>query len=385
MSHFGLVWSNLFRRRTRTFLTLASVAVAFLLFVLLRSISAAFDDGINVTATDRLVVGAKYSQIDELPMAQKSQIMALEGVQAITHTKWFGGIYQDGRNFFATFPVDPISYFDLFSELTLEPAGALQKFAQTRTAAVVDIGLMERLGWKVGDVVPLIGGIYPQNDGSTLWEFEIVGVFSENGKGSSFPAFLFHTEYFQEAAAFGRNSVGNWYIRLDDPDRANEIAAQVDALFENSSDPTRTMTADEFNRQFARQVGDMGFITTMIMGAVFFTIVLLTANTMTQALRERIPELAVLKTLGFTNMSVSLLIMSEAMLLCLVGGGIGIGLAYLITPGLSEGLSNVFGNFGIVTRTVWQAVALCLGIGLAIGAIPAINAHRLTIVDALRR
>ncbi len=385
MNLLSLMWANLFRKPTRTYLTLASVTIAFLLFMLLRSISAAFDSGVDTTASERVVVTPKYSQIDSLPYAQKQQIMAIDGVQAITHTSWFGGNYQDPKNFFAKFPVDPLSYFDIYSELDLEPANALERFARERTAAVADIGLMQEYGWQIGDVIPIQGTIYPKADGSRLWEFELVGQFSEGGESSDFPLFLFHYEYFKEAAQFGGSQVDNWVLRLDNPDRADEIAQQIDAMYENSADPTKTATEDEFNRQFARQLGDMGFITTMIMSAVFFTIILLTGNTMTQALRERIPELAVLKTLGFADITVSLMVLGEAILLCMVGGALGIALAFFVGPGMAAALEGIFGNFFVAPAFAVEAILLSIVIGIVIGLIPAVSAQRLAIVDALRR
>ena len=385
MNLLGLMWANLFRKPTRTYLTLASVTIAFLLFMLLRSISAAFDSGLDVSATERVVVTPKYSQIDSLPYAQKQQILSIEGVAAITHSSWFGGNYQDPKNFFPKFPVDPLSYFDIYSELDIEPENALQRFAQERTSAVVDVGLMARYGWQIGDVIPIQGTIYAKADGSRLWEFEIVGVFSENGESSDFPLFLFHYEYFKEAAAFGGDQVDNWILRLDDPDRADEIAQEIDAMFENSADPTKTATEDEFNRQFARQLGDMGFITSMIMSAVFFTIVLLTGNTMSQALRERISELAVLKTLGFGDVTVSLMMLGEAILLCLVGCALGVGAAFLIGPGMAAALEGIFGSFFVNPSFALEALVLSIVIGVVIGLIPALSAQRLAIVDALRR
>jgi putative ABC transport system permease protein len=386
MSLLGLMWANLFRKRTRTFLTLLSVAIAFLLFVLLQAIAAAFDGGVRVDGANRLVIGGKFSQIDNLPFSQKQQILSVEGVEAITHTNWFGGTYQDPKNFFAKFPVDPLSYFDMYPELELQPADALERFARERTSAVVDIGLAQKYGWQVGDVIPIIGTIYPKADGSRLWEFTLVGTFSEGGRSSDFPLFLFHNDYFNEAViGFGKDQVGNWTVRVSDTERADEIAQQIDALFENSSDPTRTTTEDESNRQFARQLGDMGFITTMIMSAVFFTIILLTGNTMTQALRERIPELAVLKTLGFTDATVMWMVLGEAVLLCLVGGAIGVGIAAAMGPGMSVALEGVFGAFVITPQVIGTALALSVLIGLIIGILPALSAQRLTIVDALRR
>ncbi|NKB99857.1 MAG: FtsX-like permease family protein [Pseudomonadales bacterium] len=385
MSIVSLMWANLFRKPTRTSLTLASVTVAFLLFMLLRSISAAFDSGIAVTATDRLMVMPKYSQVDSLPFAQKQQILRIEGVDGIAHTSWFGGTYQDPKNFFAKYPVDPLSYFDVYSELDLEPADALERFTRERTAAVVDVGLMQDYGWEIGDVIPIQGTIYAKTDGSRLWEFEIVGQFTEKGESSSFPLFLFHYEYFKEAASFGGDAVGNWIIRPSSAERADAIAQEIDALFENSADPTKTASEEEYNRQFARQLGDMGFITTMIMSAVFFTIVLLTGNTMTQALRERIPELAVLKTLGFQDGTVSLMVLGEAILLCLVGGVLGVALAFLIGPGLVTALEGIFGSFEVNLTTALEALVLSVLIGTVIGIIPAVSAQRLAIVDALRK
>ncbi len=385
MSLLGLVWANLFRKRTRTVLTLLSVMIAFLLFALLQAVSVAFDGGVEVDGTNRLVVGGKYSQIDQLPYSQKQQILSLDGVDKITHTSWFGGEYQDPKNFFAKFPVDPESYFEVYSELDLEPAGALERFARERTAAVVDISLAQEYGWEVGDVIPIQGTIYPKNDGTRLWEFELVGTFSENGEGSDFPLFLFHFEYFNEATLFGADQVGNWTLTIDDVERADEIANQIDALFENSSDPTRTTTEDEANRQFARQLGDMGFITTMIMSAVFFTIILLTGNTMSQALRERIPELAVLKTLGFTDSTVLFLVLGEALILCVLGGALGAGLAMFMGPGMSAALEGVFGSFEVTPDIFVIALGLSAAVGLLIGLLPALTAQRLAIVDAFRR
>ncbi len=386
MSLLGLMWANLFRKRTRTTLTLLSVVVAFLLFCLLQAIAVAFDGGVEVEGTNRLIVGAKYSQIENLPMNQKQPIMAVEGVEAITHTNWFGGNYQDPKNFFAKYPVDPLSFFDMYSELDLQPQDALQTFAQQRTSAVADITLMERFGWQVGDVIPIEGTIYAKENGDRLWEFELVGSFSEDGKGSDFPLFLFHNEYFNEAVAeFGKDQVGQWTVRISDPQQADEVAQRIDALFENSADPTRTATEDEANRQFARQLGDMGFITTIIMSAVFFTIILLTGNTMSQALRERIPELAVLKTLGFTDTTVLLLVLGEALLLCLLGGVLGAGAALLLGPGMSVALETVFGGFAVTPPIVLSAILLSIIVGLVIGLLPALSAQRLTIVDALRK
>jgi len=245
--------------------------------------------------------------------------------------------------------------------------------------------LAQQYGWEVGDIIPIIGTLYTKKDGTDTWEFELVGTFSNPGEASGFPLFLFNYDYFYEAAARGQGEIGGWTLRVDQPDRISEIASEIDGLFENSSNPTKTATEDEAGRDFAKQLGDIGFITTMIMGAVFFTIILLTGNTMAQALRERIPELAVLKTLGFGDMTISWLVLGEAIILCVFGGMLGVGLAYLMAPGLSASLEGFIGTFEVSGSVAAEAVVLMLATGLVIGLVPAISAKRLTIVDALRK
>lgn len=385
MSFFSLLWANLFRKRTRTTLTLISVSIAFMLFMLLQSISAAFSSGVTLVGVDRLISSGKYGIIEMLPMSQKQQILAVKGVDFLTHQLWFGGIYQEPQNFFPKFPIYPLEYFEMFPELIIAPE-QLQKFAQTRTAAVAEAELAEQYGWKIGDMIPIQADIWPKAGGDRSWAFELVGTFySEEGRN---PVLLFQYDYFNEAIdadLLGADMVGWWTIRVNEPERAAEIATEIDALFENSQNPTRTSTEDEFSRQFAEQLGDIGFIATIIMSAVFFTMILLTGNTMSQALRERIPELAVLKTIGFTDGAVSALVLGEAVVLCTAGGLVGIVMAYGVLSVVGPMLSSFIGSFDFTTATLLLAVGLSILLGIVIGALPALSARRLTIVDALRR
>ena len=382
MKLFGLMWSNLFRKRTRTILTMLSVAIAFLLFMLLRTVAGAFETGGNLVGVDRLIASPKYSIVDSLPVSQKQQILAIEGVAAVTQQQWFGGIYQDPKNFFPKYPVEPREFFAMYEELVIDPE-QLDAFAAKRTAAVAEQQLADQYGWKIGDIIPIEADIWPKDDGTRTWEFELVGTYvSTEGRN---PVLLFQYQYFTEAVAdYGKDQIGWWTVRLSDPERAAEIARTIDRQFENSLNPTRTATEDEFSRQFASQLGDIGFITTIIMAAVFFTIVLLTGNTMTQALRERIPELAVLKTLGFSDGSVSALVLGEAVLLCLVGALGGIALAYGVVAMAGPALEGMLGSFALTIDVVGLALLLALIIGLVIGGLLALTARRLTIIDALR-
>ncbi len=386
MSAIGLVWANLQRRPVRTYLTIFSLLVAFLLFTVLRTIAVWFEQGVSdMSGVDRLVVTAKYSIIDTLPTSQRSQILAVDGVEAITHMTWFGGNYQDPRNFFPKYPVEPRSYFEMFPEYVIDPA-QLDAFENTRTGAVAPASLLEQYGWQIGDRIPIEADIYPLRDGTRLWQFDLVGSYTSDTEAGPPPVFLFHFDYFDEARQFGQGSVGWWTVRISDPDRAPEISSAIDAQFENSVNPVKSATEDEFGRSFAAQLGDIGLITTGILAAVFFTILLLTANTMSQALRERIPELAVLKTVGFSNLKVALVVLGESELLCALGGFLGIALSVLAAPGIDAAMSMA--NFGGFTVS-WEVAAIGAGLavllGIVVGAGPAWSANRLAIADALRR
>jgi putative ABC transport system permease protein len=385
MSFVSLIWAGLFRRKTRTVLTLFSIIVAFLLFGLLRSIADAFSVGVDVAGVDRLIVQPKYSIIDPLPISHMSQITRVPGVAMVTHADWFGGFYQERKNFFPKYPVNPREWFAAYPEFRIDPA-QLDAFEKTRTSAVVPAELAAKYGWHVGDKIPIEADIYPKKDNTRLWEFELVGTYDLPAGGASQGGgvFLFNYDYFDEARQFGQGQVGWFVVRVADPSKAAEVARAIDKQFENSPNETRTATEAEFARQFANQIGNIGLMMGGILGAVFFTIILLTGNTMAQTFRERIPELAVLKTLGFSDVLVSLLVLGEAVLLCAVGGAIGLGIAALLAPGVARGIKDILPGFEIVWQTIAVGLAIAVLLGLLVGAVPALTARRLRIVDALR-
>ena len=384
MNKLGLVWSNLFRRKLRTTLTLFSVLVAFLLFTLLRTVTVAFSGGgFSQPGIDRLVVAPKYSIIDPLPVSLLQQIESVQGVENAAHADWFGGVYQDARNFFPQYPVQPLDWFDLHPEYRID-AAELEAFARTRTGAVAPAELAEKYGWQVGDKIPIQGQIYAQRDGSRLWEFDLVGTYRGPENEPQPSEFLFQYERFSEANEYGPGNVGWYMVRVADSERAAEVAGAIDALFENSVNPTRTSTEAEYNRQFVEQMGNIELMMTGILGAVFFTILLLTGNTMAQGLRERVPELAVLKTLGFTDSGVAWLMLGEAVLLCVFGALLGVVAAFGVAAAVGPQLEAILGEFEVS----WSIVAAALGtsvlLGVVVGVVPSLAARRLTIVDALR-
>lgn len=381
MKYFGLLWAGLFRRPARANLTLASLAVAFLLFGLLQAVHHAFYAGVDVSSAGRLITNGRYSIIDLLPISHMNQIRAVPGVSEVTHSSWFGGTYQDPANFFPKFPVDPTGYLDMYPEIML-PAEQREAFINTRTGVVVARALAERFKWKLGDRIPIIADIWPGKNGNT-WQFDLVGLYDLPEDSSLGDVMLINYAYFDENRLGAQGQVG-WFIsKVSDPNQGGEIAAQIDALFLNSNNETKTATEQEFFLSFAKQIGNIGLIVSGILAAVFFTILLVTGNTMSQAVRERIPELAVLKTIGFTNAHVLALVLAESVLLSLLGGVIGLALAAFVVPGLAQGLRSFLPGMVLPGSALLSGLGLALLLGVAVGIFPAFRAMRLNIVDAL--
>ncbi len=378
MKYLPLVWAGLWRKPLRTIFTLLSVVIAFLLFGLLQGVSTAFDQSVSNAGVDRLVVQSRINFTESLPYAHLAQLESVPGVTAVAYASWFGGYYQDPKNFMFTFPVEPERYFNLFPELKL-PADQLQAFAHTRTGAVVGKDIADKWGWKIGDRVPLKSTIWVNRDGSSDWNFDIVGIFTDPDDRTNENLFLFNHTYFDEARTFGKGTIGWYTVRVADPKQSAAISKAIDERFANSSDETKTLTEKESAQAFLKQQGDIQFIATAIIGAVLFTLLFLTGNTMMQSVRERIPEFAVLKTLGFTETGVLTLILTEALFLCVSAALIGLGLADLAFPQLKS-------MIGVATL---PASVIPLGIGIAallacvIGLPPALRARRMNIIDAL--
>ena len=385
MKYLHLVWAELFRRKTRTFLTLVSILAAFLLFGLLDGVRASFDEaGQSANGAQRLQTGSRLSFIQTLPISLLPRIKQVEGVADTTYANWFGGAYQDPRNQIFSFAVAP-NYLDLYPEIKVDPA-QLEAFHATRTGILVGEKLMSRFGWKVGQKIPLQSTIFPNSDGSKNWAFDIVGVLhggDDANAGWNSQLLLLHYKYFEESTPYVDGDVG-WYVsRVTDVNQADRIAKAIDALSRNSDHETKTMTEQAATANWMKQMADIGLIVGSIMGAVFFTLLLLTGNTMAQAVRERTSELAVLKTIGFTSTSVLLMVLAESVLLVLIGGLAGVALSTVVGSGASAasgGMINIpaLGLDGWVT-----AIGLMVAIGLLVGALPAIRAMRLNIVDAL--
>jgi len=386
MKYLHLIWAALFRRKTRTIFTLLSVLAAFLLFGMLDAVRAAFNAPPTAAGVSRLVVSSRISIIQPLPQSLLARIQTTPGVKDVAYANWFGGYYQEPKNQNVMFQiaVNP-SYLDAYPELVLPPEQR-KVFDETRTGAIIGESAAKVLGIKIGDKIPIKGSIFTNKaSGDTTWTFDIVGIFkaSEAKMRGLENQLMFRWDYFDEGRTFGGGTIG-WYItRVNDPNDSEKVAAAIDAISANSDHETKTQTEQAFNLAFVKQLGDIGLIVGAIMAAVFFTLILLTGNTMAQAVRERIPELAVLKTIGFSNVSVLALVLAESVLLIVLGGVIGLGLAQVLLPAVNAGSGGRM-NFPPIGGSTWTiGLILMIAIGLVVGCLPALRGMRLRIVDAL--
>lgn len=384
MKYLHLVWAALLRRKTRTVLTILSVLVAFLLFGLLDGVRAAFNAGETLAGVDRMVVSSRFSIIQPLPESLVARVQAVPGVRKVTWANWFGGYYQEPKNQLIIFAVGP-DYFEVYPDYGITKP-MIDAFGRTRTGVLVGASLAKRFGWKVGDKLPVKGSIFPDKaTGETTWIFDIVGIYeAPTAKSRALEQqVMLRWKYFDEANAYGSGSVGWIIVQVTNPQESANVARAIDALSVNSDHETKTQTEREFNLSFAKQIGDIGLIVTAIIGAVFFTLMLLTGNTMAQAVRERIPEFATLKTLGFTDRSVLGLVFMESVLLIVIGGVLGLALASVLTPLVSAASGGMLELPPIGLRSWLVGLALMVAVGAIVGVLPALRAMRLRIVDAL--
>jgi putative ABC transport system permease protein len=384
MKYLPLLWRNLVRRKARTTFTFLSVAVAFFLFGLLMAIRNGFDAGIEIAGQNRLLTVHKMSIIQLLPVRYLAQIRATPGVRFATHLTWFGGIYQDPKNFFAQMAVAPDGLLRIYPEFVLDD-DQRARWSATRTGAVAGRKLVERFGWAIGDRIPIQPTFWRPRDGKPVtFEFDLVGVYRGATADVDETQFFFHHDYLMERV--GDPGMVGWYaVEVEDPTRADEVALAVDRQFANSAAETKTTTEKAFMQSFAHQVGDTGAMLSAIAAIVFFVILLITGNTMAQAVRERTGELGVLKTLGFTDLAVMVLVLAEALLLAGLAGALGLALVTLAVPGFAKLVESFLPIFYVPARAVVLGAGLAVLLGIASGGLPAYFAQRLSIVEALRR
>jgi putative ABC transport system permease protein len=383
MKFVRLLLSNFKRHKTRTILTILSIMVAFVLYAYLGAIRTAFSYGVSVAGADRLIVRHKVSLIQLLPASYEAQIERIEGVSDATHATWFGAIYKDPKNFFGQMPVKPEEFMRMYPEFIL-PKEQMEAWLKTRTGAIAGRTTANRFGWKVGDKIPFMATYWRSKEGDRLWTFDLVGIYDGATKETDTSNFFFRFDYFDEMRRGGQGQVGWYYIRVKDPKHAEDVAKRVDAAFANSPAETKTETEKAFVKGFAEQAGNIAAIVMAILTAVFFTILLVAGNTMAQAVRERTSELGVLKAIGFTDGQVLGLVLAEALLIAVVGGGLGLALGALAV-GRGDPTGGALPVFILRVQDVVTGIACVMALGIVSGLLPALQAMRMNPVDALRR
>ena len=378
MKYLRLVLANLGRHKLRTVLTILSVALALFLFASLRSVTTTLAATAQFGGARRLVALNATGLVFPLPLSYANRIKGMSGVTGVSWANWFGGRYGDGNTFFANFAVDPESYLAIYPEIVL-PDSERKAFIQDRTGALIGKRLISRYGWKLGQNVTLQGTIFPG-----AWTFTIRGVYTPTDPAIGDDVLIFHHDYFDER--IGRAGIAGWYIvEIDDASKAPMIAKSIDDMFRNSSSPTKTGTEREFQASFATMWGNVSFLMSTIGLAVVFAILLVTANAMMMSARERTGEIAVLKTIGFSDRLLFALTMVEAGALALIGAALGLGAAKILYPAINFNGAGFLPGFKVATSTLVIGALVALGLMLASGLVPAIRAARLPVVQALRK
>jgi putative ABC transport system permease protein len=385
MKFFMLIWAGLWRKRARTILTMLSIIVAFLLFGLLQGINVGIQKGLGDSGNNRLWTTSRMSAVSAMPVSLLEKIKSVKGVRDVTHISFFGGYFQEAKNALPAFATNIDEFAAVYPELHITPA-QIQAMKTTRAGALIGRPLADTYHWKVGDKIPVGTTIWTDKNGSNNWSFDIVGIFDPDpryAKSQLGSGFWFNYDYWDEGRAFGNHQVHQYITTIDDPANAVAISAQIDKINENSPQETRTQTENAALQSQIKQLADINFITTAIVGAVMFTLLFLTGNTMMQSVRERIPELAVLKTLGFPDRTVCVLVLMESLLLCVFAAVVGLLLSNVAVKIVGAFSGGIFGSGALPLTVVIDGFAIAILLAIISGLAPALRAQRLNIVDAL--
>lgn len=383
MKYLPLIWANLMRRKARTLFTVLSVLVAFVLFGVLGAVRQAFTGSVNLAGVDRLVTMNRISLINPLPISYGDRIATVPDVAEVTYQEWVGGYYQDPRQPIIAMAVEPASYLDVYPEMRL-PSGAREAWIADKQGVIIGSTLAKQYNWKAGDHIPLRSNIWRDKAGNSTWDVTVDAVYTV-AEGGQDNMMLMHYKYLDDVRAFRNNMVGLYIFKVSDPSRSPQIAEQIDQTFANSPYESKTSPEKAFIQGFAAQFGDIGKIVVGIVAAVFFSMLLVTANTMAQSIRERVSELAVLKALGFTRHSVAIMVQCESLLVTMLGGGLGLAIARLLVGGVSTKLIAFLPGFFLPATTFAIGIICMLLMGVLAGALPAVQAMRLQVAVALRR
>jgi putative ABC transport system permease protein len=381
MKFANIIFANLLRKKVRLLLTIGSFAVALFLFVFLAVVRDAFNRGADVAGADRLVIINRTSIINTIPLSYRDKILRIPGVKVITHDNWFGGIYKDEKNFFPQFVIDPDNQREVFPELIVSP-DQWDAFLKDRQGAIAGAKTAERFGWKIGDRIPIKTTLY----GGGAWEFNLVGIYHGKRPQDDETQFWFQWDYFQEKLDPNLKGQVGWYtLRVNNPDDSPRIAKAIDDEFANSPYETKTQTESAFAASWVKQFGNIRFLIVSIGTVVFFTLLLVTGNTMAISVRERTSELAVFKAIGYSDRAVLFFVLAESISIAIIGGMLGVFGAALVVPVMSKALSGLLPSIVLAPSMLVSGMILAVVVGLASGLLPGLGAMRLRVVNALRR
>ncbi|MFC6633887.1 ABC transporter permease [Microbulbifer taiwanensis] len=385
MSDLYLIYKNMTRKPLRLFLTCFAIFIAFLIYGAVTTLKSALDAGIDLAADNRLVVVNKINFTQPLPIAYAQKVAAVEGVEHVTYANWFGGYYQEARNQIVAMAVEPESLLQVYEREIVLPLEQRAAWLGNRQGLIAGKNLAQRLGWKVGDRVPVSSNIFSHKEGGHTWDFVVEGIFTGSDPQHDTNSMYFHYKYFMETQSFGGDWIGWITLTTVDPAQNQRIADEIDNGFANSQAETDTSTEAAFSKAFIEQIGNIGLIIFGVVFMAFFTILILVGNTMALAVRERTGEIAVLKTLGFAAPRIFKMVLTESLLIALIGGLAGLGAAWLIVEGAKATMAQFLPNLVLDSGIALQALAFMLLLGLVTGLLPALNALRLNIVTAFNR
>lgn len=381
MKFSSLIFANLLRKKIRLILTVGSFAVALFLFAFLSVVQNAFNRGADVAGADRLVVIDRVSIINLIPLKYRDQILQIPGVKSITHNNWFGGVYQDEKNFFPQFVIDPENQRQVFPELIV-PDDQWNAFLKDRQGAIAGARTAERFHWKIGDRIPIQTTLY----GGGSWEFNLDGIYHGQRPEDDETQFWLQWDYFEERVPQEVKGQIGWYVlRVNNPDDSVRVAKAIDDKFANSPSETKTETESAFAAGWVKQFGNIQFLILTIGSVVFFTLLLVTGNTMAISVRERTAELAVMKAIGYSGSRVLLFILAESLVIALVGGLLGLGLALIAVPALAKALNGMLPQLVLEPSILVVGLVAALAVGIASGILPGLGAMRMRVVEAFRR
>ncbi|GAA5443746.1 hypothetical protein Misp06_01924 [Microbulbifer sp. NBRC 101763] len=384
MNEFYLIYKNMTRKPLRLFLTCFAIFIAFLIFGAVTSLKTALNSSVELSADNRLVVFNRINFTKSLPIAYYQKVAAVEGVKDVTHLNWFGGYYQEPARQVVSMAVEPESYLRVYKEVVV-PEDQKRAWFNNRQGVLVGEKLAQIYGWKIGDRIPISSNIFTHKDGGYTWEFVVSGIFKGDTEQYDTRQMLFHYKYFMETQTFGGDWIGWMALTTEDSSLNEKVAKTIDDTFANSQNETDTSTEKAFNKAFIEQIGNIGLIIFSVVFTAFFTILVVVGNTMALAIRERTGEIAVLKTLGFSSSRIFRMVLSESMLVALVGGLSGLAAAWLLVEGVKTFLARFLPNLILDGNIALQALVFMLLLGLITGLLPAFNALRLNIVTAFNR